>query len=50
MFTDDGEFAKNMEHPLHDEESMRIDRIARVCRIAELDDDATHDLNWVPRE
>lgn len=34
LFTDDGEFANNMEPPLHDVESMEISRIARVCWIA----------------
>lgn len=47
LFTDDGEFANNMEPPLHDVESMEISRIARVCWIAEVDDAATDDLNRV---
>lgn len=47
LFTDDGEFANNMEPPLHDVESMEISSIARVCWIAEVDDAATDDLNWV---
>lgn len=47
LFTDDGEFANNMEPPLHDVENMEISSIARVCWIAEVDDAATDDLNRV---